>query len=243
MGEEDALSEHALETSLELDFRDGKGMAEMQGAVGVGEGEVSEPLGEPLADLRRRETLDLVRGGRVDLEELLGLPAGLVLAFELADLVPLAGLGELDGVGRGGGGRGGHGARTRQTSGTESASQQRENGGDRPDEASINKPRESKQANRCQSSQMRPDRNQRPSSGVRGLMLPTGAHSNLAGTPPRSLSLVPVSPGRFSSGFTRLSSNIRREIAHEGNAEKMCSRWKCECELVYEVRVNARLST
>ena len=101
MGEEDALAEHALEARLELDFGDGERMAEVEGAVGVGEGEVAEPLGELLPDLRRRKALELFLRRRLDLEEPLLLPLCLVLELELAELVALACLGELDRV-RGG---------------------------------------------------------------------------------------------------------------------------------------------
>ena len=44
MGKQDAFSQQSLVSSREFDFRDGESMSEMQTAVHVGEGEVSEPF-------------------------------------------------------------------------------------------------------------------------------------------------------------------------------------------------------
>ncbi len=115
VGEQHTLAQHPVEACGELDFGDGERMAEVEGAVRVGEGEVTEPLGELFLDFRWRQALEFLcrRGGH--LEESLLRPSCLVLQLEFAELVTLAGLGELHGVG----GRGGHdGADTRQASGT-----------------------------------------------------------------------------------------------------------------------------
>ncbi len=103
-------------------------MAEVERAVRVREGKVAEPLGELLLDFRRREVLELLLRRRLDLEQPLLLPLCLVLELELAELVALSGLGELDGV-RGGVGHGAGGDYTRETSGTYRTSPEGENGG------------------------------------------------------------------------------------------------------------------
>ena len=67
-------------------------MAKVQGAVHVWVGEVSEPFGELLLDLSRREALGFFGRRRVDLEDPLLLPSCLVLRLELLERVALAGL-------------------------------------------------------------------------------------------------------------------------------------------------------
>ena len=116
VGEEDALADHPVEAGGELDFGDGECMAEMEGAVGVRVGEVTEPLWVLFLDLCGGEACEVVLWRGVDLEDALLCPSRLVLLLEFAEFVALAGLCELDGVGRS------HGAFTRQTSGTKSTS-------------------------------------------------------------------------------------------------------------------------
>ena len=128
MREQHPLPDHPMVPCSEFDLGDGERMAEVERAVRVREGEVAEPLGELLPDLRRREALELFLRWRLDLEEPLLLPLCLVLELELAELVALACLGELDRV-RGGVGHGAGADYTRETSGTYRTSPEGENGG------------------------------------------------------------------------------------------------------------------
>ena len=90
VGEEDALAKQSLVTCRELDLRDGEGMAQMQAAVHVGEGEVAEPLGELFADLGCAEALGLLLRWRVDLEDALFAPLLLVLFLKRGEVIALA---------------------------------------------------------------------------------------------------------------------------------------------------------
>lgn len=105
--EEHPLAHHPLEACLELDFRDGERMSEMERAIGVGEGDVAEPLGVLFLDIRLRQTCELLLWRGIDLKDALLRPPRLVLPLEFADFVAFASLSKLDGVG------GGHGADTR----------------------------------------------------------------------------------------------------------------------------------
>lgn len=115
VGEQHTLAQHPVKTRGELDFGDGERMTEVEGAVCVGEGEVTEPLGELCLDVRFRQTLELLRRRGIDLKDALLRPSCLVLQLEFAELVTFASLSELDRVG---GGCSHDGAGTRQTSGT-----------------------------------------------------------------------------------------------------------------------------
>ena len=92
MGEQHTLTQHPLEPGCELDFRDGESVTEMQRAIHVRVGEVAEPFGELLLNLRGSEALGLLDGRRVDLEDPLLRPSRLVLGLELLEGVALAGL-------------------------------------------------------------------------------------------------------------------------------------------------------
>ena len=90
MGEEDALAEQSLVARRELDLRDGEGMAKMQAAIHVGEGEVAEPLRELLANFGCAEALGLLLCRRVDLEDALFAPLLLVLFLKRGEVIALA---------------------------------------------------------------------------------------------------------------------------------------------------------
>ena len=90
MGEEDALAEQSLVARRELDLRDGEGMAKMQAAIHVGEGEVSEPFGELFADLSCAEALGLLLRRGVNLEYALFAPLLLVLFLKRGEVIALA---------------------------------------------------------------------------------------------------------------------------------------------------------
>ena len=126
--EQGPLPQHSLKAGIELYFGDGESVAEVERAVRVRVGEVAEPLGKLLPDLRGGEAFELVLSGGLDLEEPFRLPLRLVLELELAEFVAFARLGELDGV-RGGVGHGADGDYTRETSGTYGTSPEGENGG------------------------------------------------------------------------------------------------------------------
>lgn len=76
--EEDALAEHALVARCELNLGDGEGVAEVQGAIHVRVGEVSEPFGEVFLDVGGGDVLCLFRGWGVNLEEAFCGPTSLV---------------------------------------------------------------------------------------------------------------------------------------------------------------------
>lgn len=126
--EQYSFPDHPMISRSELDLRDGECMAEVERAVRVRVGEVAEPLGKLLPDLRGGEAFELVLSRGLDLEEPFRLPLRLVLELELAEFVAFARLGELDGV-RGGVGHGADGDYTRETSGTYGTSPEGENGG------------------------------------------------------------------------------------------------------------------
>ena len=88
--EQHSLAQHPLVSGRELDLRDGEGVAQMQAAVHVGEGEVAEPLGELFADLGCAEALGFLLRRRVDLEDALFAPLLLVLFLKRGEVIALA---------------------------------------------------------------------------------------------------------------------------------------------------------
>jgi hypothetical protein len=92
MREQHPLPKHPLVSSPKLDLGDGKRVSQMKGSVHIWDGEVSKPLGELFFDFCWREASDFLRGGGIDLENLLVFPSLLVLAFKLFEIIALAGL-------------------------------------------------------------------------------------------------------------------------------------------------------
>lgn len=82
MGEQGTLAQHALVSSGEFDFGDGKGMAEMEATVHVGIGKVAEPFWVFLVDLLGGEAGDVCLRWGIYFKETLRSPPILVLALE-----------------------------------------------------------------------------------------------------------------------------------------------------------------
>ena len=89
MGKQNPFAQHPLVTRCELDFRDGKGVAQMQTAVHIGIGKVSEPFGVFLFDLFRRKASDVGCWWSIDLEELFRLPTRLRLFLQVLQVISL----------------------------------------------------------------------------------------------------------------------------------------------------------
>jgi len=90
MGEQRPLAQQPLITRTELDLGDGKRVSQVKGAVHVRVWEVSKPLGVFLLDLCGRQPGQLIRGGGVDVEDILVFPFLLVSFLEVYQVVTFA---------------------------------------------------------------------------------------------------------------------------------------------------------
>ncbi len=81
MGKQDPLSQHPLVSRRELNLGYSKGVAQVQTPIHVGEWEVPEPFGKLFEDFCFGKSLQFCLRWRVDLEQMLVLPLGLVLLF------------------------------------------------------------------------------------------------------------------------------------------------------------------
>lgn len=79
--EQHPLAQHPLEARLELDLGDGESVSEVEGAVHVGEGEVSEPFWILFTDFCKRESFSLLWRWCGDLEDVFVGPSLLVFAL------------------------------------------------------------------------------------------------------------------------------------------------------------------
>ena len=79
--EESPLAEQSLKSSTKLDLGDGESVSEVEGAVHVGEGEVSEPFWILFTDFCKRESFSLLWRWCGDLEDVFVGPSLLVFAL------------------------------------------------------------------------------------------------------------------------------------------------------------------
>jgi hypothetical protein len=82
MREQHPLAQHALETRRKLNLGHRERMPEMQRAVHVRKRKVAEPLGILFEDLRLGEARTLSERRRLDFEDALRAPLGLVFGLE-----------------------------------------------------------------------------------------------------------------------------------------------------------------
>jgi hypothetical protein len=103
VGEQCLLAQQPLITRTKLDFGDRERVSQVKGAVHVGVWKVPEPLGVFLLDLCGRQSSQLIRGGGVDVEDVLVFPFLLVSFLEVYQVVAFARLRKvrLDDNGRG----------------------------------------------------------------------------------------------------------------------------------------------
>jgi len=89
MRKQNPFAQHSLVTRRELDFRDGKSMAQMQTTVHIRIGKVSKPFGVFLLDLFRGKASDVGCWWSIDLKELFRLPTCLGLFLEVLQVISL----------------------------------------------------------------------------------------------------------------------------------------------------------
>lgn len=99
VGEQNAFAEHSLVTRIEFDLGNGECMSQMQATIHIWVWEVAKPFGKLLLDFFLGQAFDFIDRGSIYLKDVLCLPPALILLLERYQVVSLARLGQLYGVG------------------------------------------------------------------------------------------------------------------------------------------------